>query len=136
MLHCNKNPVVINRPCIKISENEVLFEKYRMALKRDKDATEIQGDDVIKRNRLFFDFMLRMFNHLNQLYEQEKSLLIYKILQYQSSKESAKENTSKPSPSRKEIATENISKPFQKKVVFRMRQTKLVKRIVTPTNLI
>ena len=90
-----------------------------MALKRDKYAIEIQGDDAIKRNQLFFDFMLRMFNHLNQLYDKEKSLLIYKILKYQSRKESAKENTSKPSP---------------KKVVLRMRQTEPVKPIVTPTN--
>ena len=80
-----------------------------MALKRDKDAIEIQGDDVIKRNRLFFDFMLRMFNNLNQLYEKEKCLLIHTILKYQSRKESAKENASKPSKS---------------KVVLRMRQTK------------
>ena len=57
-----------------------------MALKRDKDAIEIQGGDAIKRNRLFFDFMLRMFNNLNQLYEKEKSLLIYTILKYQSRK--------------------------------------------------
>ena len=47
----DKNPVGINRPCIKIAKNEVLFEKYRMALKRDKYAIEIQGDDAIKRNR-------------------------------------------------------------------------------------
>ena len=40
-----------------------------MALKREKDAIEIQGDNEIKRNQLFFDFMLRMFYHLNQLYE-------------------------------------------------------------------
>ena len=111
MLLCDKNPVGIIRPCIKIAENEVLFEKYRMSLKRDKDAIEIQGDDAIKRNRLFFDFMLRMFNNLNQLYEKEKSLLIDTILKYQSRKESAKENTSKPSPSRKESAKENTSKP-------------------------
>ena len=39
-----------------------------------------------------------MFNHLNQLYDKEKSLLIDTILKYQSRKESAKENTSKPSP--------------------------------------
>ena len=32
----DKNPVGINLLCIKIAENEVLFEKYRMALKRDK----------------------------------------------------------------------------------------------------
>ena len=50
-----------------IAKNELLFKKYRMALKRDKYGIEIQGDDAIKRNRLFFDFMLRMFNHLNQL---------------------------------------------------------------------
>ena len=43
-----------------------------MALKRDKDANEIQKDDAIKRNRIFFDFMLRMFNHLDQLYFKEK----------------------------------------------------------------
>ena len=67
MLICDKNPLGIKRPCIMIAKNEVLFEKYRMALKRDKDAIEIQGDDEIKRNRLFFDFMLRMFNNLNQL---------------------------------------------------------------------
>ena len=63
-----------------------------MALKRDKDGIEIQGDDEIERNQLFFDFMLIMFNHLNQLYEKEKSLLIGTILKYQSRKESAKEN--------------------------------------------
>ena len=40
-----------------------------MALKRDKDTIEIQKDDAIKRNQIFFDFMLRMFNNLNQLYE-------------------------------------------------------------------
>ena len=73
MLLRDKNPVEINRPCIKIAENEMLFGKYRMALKRDKYTIEIQGDDAIKRNRLFFYFMIRMFNHLNQLYEKEKS---------------------------------------------------------------
>ena len=50
ILLCDKNPMVIDRPCIKVANNEVLFEKYRMALKRDKDAIEIQGDDAIKRN--------------------------------------------------------------------------------------
>ena len=53
LLHDN-NPVGINRPCVNIAENEVLFEKYKMAIKRDKDAIEIQGDDAIKRNRFFF----------------------------------------------------------------------------------
>ena len=72
MLLREKNPVGTNRPCIMIAKNEVFFEKYRMALKRDKDAIEIQGDDEIKRNRLFFDFMLRICNNLNQLYDKEK----------------------------------------------------------------
>ena len=54
-----------------------------MDLKRDKDAIEFQKDDAIKRNRIFFDFMLRMFNNLNQLYVKEKSLLIDTILKYQ-----------------------------------------------------
>ena len=61
----DKNRVGINRPCIKIANNELLFEIYIMALKQDKYAIDIQGDDAIKRNRLFFDFMLIMFNHLN-----------------------------------------------------------------------
>ena len=65
----------IDQPCIKIANSEVLFEKYRMALKRDRYAIEIQRDDAIKRNRLLFDFMLRMFNRLNQLYEKEKVFL-------------------------------------------------------------
>ena len=59
----------------------------------------------------FFDFMLRMFDNLNQLYEMEKSLLIDTILKYYFRKESAKENSSKPSPSRKKSAKENTSKP-------------------------
>ena len=59
------NPLGIKQPCLTIANNEVLFEKYRKALKRDEYAIEIQGDDAIKRNQLFFDFMLRMFNNLN-----------------------------------------------------------------------
>ena len=69
-----------------------------MALKWDKDAIEVQNNDAKKRNRILFDFMLRLFNNLNQLYEKEKILLIYTILTYQSRNKSAKENTSKPSP--------------------------------------
>ena len=65
ILLCENNPIVIDQPCIKIANSEVLFEKHRIALKRDKYAIEIQGDDAIKSNRLFFDFMLIMFNHIN-----------------------------------------------------------------------
>ena len=65
------NPLGIDRPCLKIANNELLFEKYRIALKRDKDEIDIDGNDAIDSNRLVFDFMLRMFDHLIQLYEME-----------------------------------------------------------------
>ena len=76
------NPLGIDQPCLNIANNEVLFEKYKIALKWDKDAIDIEGEDAINRNRLFFNLMLRMFDHLNQLYEMEKSLLIDAILTY------------------------------------------------------
>ena len=72
----NVNPLGIDRPCLNIASNELLFEKYRIALKRDKDAIDIDGDDAIDSYRLFFDFMLRMFDHLNQLYDMEKFFLL------------------------------------------------------------
>ena len=105
------NPLEIDRPCLKIANNELLFEKYRIALKRDKDAIDIDGDYAINIHRLVFNFMLRMFDHLNQLHEMEKSLLIDAILKYHLRKESDEENSSVPSPSRKESAKENTSKP-------------------------
>ena len=70
------NPLGINRPCLEIAINELLFEKYRVALKRDKDAIDIDGNDAIYSHQLIFDFMLRMFDHLNQLYEMEKVFLL------------------------------------------------------------
>ena len=70
------NPLGIKQPCLMIAKNEVLFEQYRIALKRNKDAIDIDGDDAIDSNRLFFDFVLRMFDHLNQLYEMEKFFLL------------------------------------------------------------
>ena len=45
-----------------------------------------------------------MFDHINQLYEMEKSLLIDAILKYHLRIESDEENSSEPSPSRKESA--------------------------------
>ena len=44
------NPIIIHQPCIIITKSEVLFEKYRMALKRENDAIEIQKGDALKRN--------------------------------------------------------------------------------------
>ena len=48
------NPQGINRPCQKIAKYEMLFEKYRIALKRDKDAIDIDGNDAFDNYRLFF----------------------------------------------------------------------------------
>ena len=76
------NPLGIDRPCLEIASNELLFEKYKITLKQDKDAIDIDGDDAIDSHRLVFDFMPRMFDHLNQLYEMEKILLIDEILKY------------------------------------------------------
>ena len=53
----------------------MLFEQYIIAPKQDKYVIDIEGENKIKRNQLFFDFMLRMFDHLNQLYEKEKVFL-------------------------------------------------------------
>ena len=89
---CEINPIRIDIPCIKIAKSKPLFEKYRMAIKRDKYAIEFQKYDAIKRNQILFDFMLRMFNHLTQLYVEKKSILIDTILKYQSRDEIAKEN--------------------------------------------
>ena len=47
------NTLRINQPCLTIANNEVLFEKYRIALKRDKDAIDTDGEDAINSNRLF-----------------------------------------------------------------------------------
>ena len=72
----DKNPLGIKQPCVMIAKNELLFEQYIIALKRNKDAINIEGEDEINRNRLFFDFMLIMFDHLNQLYEIKKVFLL------------------------------------------------------------
>ena len=44
------NPLGIKQPCIIIAKNEVLFEQYRIAIKRGKDAIDIEGEDEINRN--------------------------------------------------------------------------------------
>ena len=93
------NPLGINRPCLKIASNWFLFEKYRIALQRNKDSIDIDEDDAIDSHRLVFDFMPRMFDHLNRLYEMGKSLLIDAILKYHLRNESDEENSSEPSSS-------------------------------------
>ena len=68
------NTFKIGKPCTVISRRELLFEQYIMALKRDKYDIEVQNDDEINRNQVFFDFMQRTFNHLDGLCLHEKSL--------------------------------------------------------------
>ena len=66
----------IDKPCSIISRRGLLFERYRMALGRDKYDIKVQNDDAIKRNQIFFDFMQRKFNRLDGLYLHENFLLI------------------------------------------------------------
>ena len=47
------NPLGIDRPCLEIANNELLFEIYRIALKRDKDAIDINGNDAFDSYQLF-----------------------------------------------------------------------------------
>ena len=111
---CNKNNVYdihirennsigIFQPCIRIANSKVFIE--------------IKKDDAIKRNCFFF--MLRMSNHVNQLYEKQKSLLTDTIFKYKLRNESAKE-VKKPNWYNKtrRINKEDTSKPSPKKCCF------------------
>ena len=62
-----------------------------MYLKRYKYDIEVQNDDAIKRNRIFFDFMQKTFNSLYGLYLHVKYLLIDMVIKYQSRKHSTVE---------------------------------------------
>ena len=54
----------------------MLFEQYRMTLKRDKYNIEVRDDDAIKRNQVFFDFMQQTFKSLDGLYMDERFILM------------------------------------------------------------
>ena len=83
-LHLKKiNPFGIHEPCIKKENNELIFEQYIMALNWDKYDIEVQNDDVIKRNQIFFDFMQQTLNCLDVLYLREKCILMDKIMKDQ-----------------------------------------------------
>ena len=90
-----------------------------MALKQDKYYIEVQNDDAINRNQIFFDFMLQTFNCLYLLYLRERYLLIDAITKNQMRKQSAakieKLNREKKSRNKRE---EVRSKPSPKKVCF------------------
>ena len=76
-----------------------------MALNWEKYNIEVQNDDAMNHNRIFFDFMQQMFNRLNGLYLREVCLLIVMIMKDQLRKNSAAENVNlnrKKSPETKE----------------------------------
>ena len=62
------NQFEIGKPYIIIGRTELLFEQYRMDLKRDKYDIEVKNDDAMKLNRIFFDFMQQTFNRLYEIY--------------------------------------------------------------------
>ena len=43
----DKNPLGIKKSCNMFAKNEVLFEQYIIAFKRDKDAIGIEREDEI-----------------------------------------------------------------------------------------
>ena len=111
-----KNTFGIHEPCIIIANNELLFEQYRMALNRLKNEIEVQNDDAMNCNRIFFDFMQQTFNQLDGLYLREMCPLIDTIMKYQTRKQSAAEIEilNREKKSRKKI-DEVTSKPSPKK---------------------
>ena len=89
-LHLKKiNLFDIRVTCIKISNSELLFEQYRMALNQDKYYIEVRNDDAIKRSRIFFYFMLQISNRLEGLHLHERYLLIDTIMKDRSRKQIA-----------------------------------------------
>ena len=72
----------IVKKCINIEKNEMLFEQYRMTIKREKYYIEVRDDDAIKRNQILFDLMQQTFNRLYGLYLRERFILIDMIMKY------------------------------------------------------
>ena len=71
-IHLKKtNPFGMHEPCIKIVNNQLIFEQYIMSLNQYKYYIEVRNYDEIKRKRLLFDFMQRTVNRLNGLYLNE-----------------------------------------------------------------
>ena len=118
------NPFGIHEPCIKIAKSEVSFEQYRMNINREKYDIEVWNDDAINSNQIFINFMQRMFNWLGALYLGEVCILIYTIIKYQASKQSAAEieklNRVKKSKKKRKEGTSN---PSPKNTVLWIRET-------------
>ena len=85
------NPFGIREPCIKMANNELIFEQYIMTLNRDKYYIDNWNDDAIKRNQIFFDFMQQTFNLLDGFYLRERCILMDAIIEDLMRKRSATE---------------------------------------------
>ena len=72
-LHLLKmNPFEIGKPCIIIARENCYLKNIEWFLSGKIYNIEVQNDDATKRNRIFFDFMQRTFNHLDGLYLHEE----------------------------------------------------------------
>ena len=85
------NPFYIRVPCINITKSNLLFEQYIMALNQDIYDIEVQNDDAIKRNQIFFVFVQRTFNSLDGIFLRERCLLIDTIIKDQLRKQCTSE---------------------------------------------
>ena len=94
-----------------------------MALKRDKYEIEVQNDDEIKLNHIFFDFIQQKFNRLDGLYLYEKSLLIVAIIKKKSRNQSSAEieilNREKNKNKNKEVTSKTYPKNLVQTVDIR-----------------
>ena len=90
-----------------------------MALNPEKYDIEVQNDDAIKRNQIFFDFMQQMFIRLDWLYLHKKCLLMDTIMTNQPGKQSAAEieKLNREKKARNKIK-EGTSKPYPGKACF------------------
>ena len=97
-----------------------------MALNWDKYYIEVQDDDAIKCNQIFYDFVQRMLNHMDGLFMVEHFILIYAIKKDKLRKQSAAKfeipNREKKDRKRKK---ETTSKPSTKKGFFVNKTTRI-----------
>ena len=112
------NPFNIGKPCIKISNSELLFEQYRIDFKRYKYDIEDWDDGAIKRNLIFFDFMQQTFNRMDGLYMDKFFILVYTMKKGQLRKHSATEVEWLDREKSTETQMEHIFKTSSKKSIF------------------
>ena len=70
------NPFGVSESCAAIKTDPSLFEKYRVALTRDRYDIDLREDDAIERYKNFFYFVNRSFKHLGYLFNEERFHII------------------------------------------------------------